>query len=108
MRISKRQLAAIVGVTIYYCVLAVGLLLSPGFREWDGMAIALVGLGLCVAGLLVAIRRPGAGLGAGLAGTGLLFFSMPWLLPFYLPLPIVLGYRLAREQRAAQAASPGI
>ena len=97
MQISKGQLAAIGVVTILNLVMLVGLLASPGFREWSGMGIATVGLGLSIVGLLVAIPRPQAGFAIGSIGTAVAFLSMPWLFPFFVPLPIVLGYRAVRE-----------
>ena len=107
MRLSKGQGAAIAIAAIYYTVLFVGLFAQPGFREFTGMAVASLGLGLCIAGLLLAIPRPRAGFIVGMIGTGLAFVSMWWLYPFYLPLPIVLGYRLAREPKAAAPSPTG-
>ncbi len=107
MRISKGQLAAIGAVTIFYVVMIVGGLAQPGFREWAGAGLATFGLCLSVVGLLLAISRPQAGFLVGILGTGLAFVVMPWLLPFFLPLPIVLGYRLAREPRAGQPSVAG-
>lgn len=97
MRISKGQLAAIGVVTALYVVMAIGLLASPDFREWAGMEVSILGFGLSVVGLLLAIPRPQAGLVVGMMGIGLAFVMMPWLFPFYLPLPLVLGYRLYRQ-----------
>ena len=71
------------------------------------MGVALFGLGLSVVGLLLAIPRAQAGFVVGIIGTGLTFMSMPWLFPFFLPLPIVLGYRLRREQDTAQPSASG-
>ena len=107
MGISKGQLAAIGAVTIYYIVLIVGGLAQPSFREWAGAPLATFGLCLSVVGLVLAIRRPQAGFLVGILGTGIAFVLMPWLLPFFLPLPIVLGYRLAREPRAAEPSAAG-
>ncbi len=107
MRISKGQLAAIGVVATLYVVMVVGLLASPSFREWAGMGLSILGLGLSVVGLLLAIPRPQAGFALGMIGTGLAFLLMPWLFPFFLPLPIVLGYRLLREKEAAQPSAPG-
>ncbi len=107
MRISKGQLAAIGAVTILYVVMVVGLLASPSFREWAGMGVSILGLGLSIVGLLLAIPRPQAGFAVGMIGTGLAFLAMPWLFPFFLPLPLVLGYRLLREKGAAQPSAPG-
>jgi len=107
MRISKAQLAAVGVAAIYYAVLLVGLMASPSFREWASMPIASLGLGLCIAGLLIAIPRPQVGFLVGMVGTGLAFVSMWWLLPFYLPLPIILGYRLAKEPRALPPSARG-
>ena len=106
MRISKAQLAAIGVVTILYVVMIAGLIASPSFREWAGMGVALFGLGLSVVGLLLAIPRAQAGFVVGIIGTGLAFLSMPWLFPFFVPLPIVLGYRLHREQAGAHPSAP--
>ena len=107
MRNSKAQLAAIGVVTALYVVMAVGLLLSPGFREWTGMEVSILGLGLSIVGLLLAIPRPQAGFVVGMIGIGLTFVMMPWLFPFYLPLPLVLGYRLYREQGTSRRSAPG-
>jgi hypothetical protein len=107
MRISKGQAAAIGVVTIYYVVIIAGLMAAAGFREWTGMWPGLLGLGLCVAGLLLAIPKAQAGFGVGMIGTLIAFLTMPWLFPFFVPLPIVLGYRLYREQAAAQPSAPG-
>jgi hypothetical protein len=106
MRISKGQLAAIGVVTILYVVMIGGLLASPSFREWAGMGVATLGLGLSIVGLLLAIPRPQAGFAVGAIGTGLAFVAMPWLFPLFLPLPIVLGYRSLREKRAAGPSTP--
>ena len=51
-----------------------------------------------IVGVVLAIPRPQSGFLVGVAGTLLAFLAMPWLLPFFLPLPIVLGYRLARNR----------
>lgn len=104
---SKGQLAAIGIVTVLYIVMVAGLLASSGFREWAGMGIATVGLGLSIVGLVLAIPRPQAGFVVGMIGTGIAFLSMPWLFPFFVPLPIVLGYRLVREQDSARKSAPG-
>ena len=95
-------------VFILQVVLIVGLLASPGFREWAGMrARRLLGLCLAVVGLVLAIPRPQAGFLVGIAGNRIAFLVMPWLLPFFLPLPIVLGYRLARAPVAGQTPATG-
>jgi len=107
MRISKVQLAAIGGVVILYAVMIVGLMASPSFREWAGMPVATLGLGISFVGLLLAIPRPQGGFIVGVLGTGLAFLAMPWLFPFYLPLPIVLGYRLFRSQGVTQSSATG-
>ena len=99
---SKGQLAAIGIVTALYVVMVAGLLASSSFRERAGMGVATVGLALSIVGLLIAIPRPRAGFVIGMLGTGLAFLVMPWLFPFFVPLPIVLGYRLIREQDAAR------
>ncbi len=107
VRISKGQLAAIGVVTIFYVVVMIaGLMSSASFREWAGMGPALLGLGLSVVGLLLAIPKARAGFVVGMIGTAIAFLVMPWMFPFYLPLPIVLGYRLYREQ-ATQPSAPG-
>lgn len=107
MRISKGQLAAIGVVTIWYAVMIIGGLAQPSFREWAGMGLALFGLGMSIVGLLLAIPKARAGFVVGIIGTGLAFLSMPWMFPFFLPLPIVLGYRLLREQGTAHMSAPG-
>lgn len=107
MRVSKVQLAAIGAVGILYAVMIVGLMASPGFREWAGMPVALLGLGMSLVGLLLAVPRPQGGFIVGALGTGLAFVAMPWLFPFYLPLPIVLGYRLIRSQGVTQPSATG-
>jgi hypothetical protein len=107
MRISKVQLAAIGGVVILYAVMIVGLMASPSFREWAGMPVATLGLGISFVGLLLAIPRPQGGFIVGVLGTGLAFLAMPWLFPFYLPLPIVLGYRLVRSHGVTQSSATG-
>lgn len=107
MRISKGQAAAIGVATIFYVVIIAGLMASASFREWTGMWPALLGLGLCVAGLLLAIPKAQAGFGVGMIGTVIAFLAMPWMFPFFLPLPIVLGYRLYRESATAQPSAPG-
>ena len=61
---------------------------------------ALIGLGMAIVGVVVAIPRPQAGFLIGVGGNLIAFLAMFWMLPFFLPLPIVLGYRLAREPRA--------
>ena len=66
MRISKGQLAAISVVTIYYVVVMIaGLMTSASFREWAGMRPALIGLGLSVVGLLLAIPKARADSSSG-------------------------------------------
>ena len=101
MRISKGQ-AVVIGITtIYYVLILVGLLASASFREENGMAGGSLGLILSVAGLLLAVPRPRAGFVVGMIGTGLIFLVTGWIHPFALPLPIVLGYRLAKESTAA-------
>lgn len=107
MRISTGQLVAIGLVAILQVVLLVGLLLSPGFREWSGMVPAVIGLGLAIVGIVVAVPRPLAGFLIGVGGILIAFILMPWLLPFFLPLPIVLGYRLAREPVAGRTTATG-
>jgi hypothetical protein len=108
MRISKGQTAAIGAVTIFYVVLIIaGLMTSASFREWTGMWPALIGLGLSVVGLLLAIPRAEAGFAVGMIGTGITFLVMPWMFPFYLPIVIVLGYRLWRGRATAQPPAPG-
>jgi hypothetical protein len=103
MHISKLELAAIVIAIGVCCVAVVGLLLSASFREWSGMVPALLGLGLAMVGLLLAIPRPKAGLWVGLAGIGLAFLTMWWLFPFYLPVPIALALRFSRGQHRVAA-----
>ncbi len=107
VQISKGQGAAIAVASIYYVALLAGMFAQPSFREWTAMPAASLGMGLCVAGLLIAIPRPRAGFIVGMIGTGLAFVSMWWLYPFLLPLPIVLGYRLAREPKAAPPSPTG-
>jgi hypothetical protein len=107
MRISKVQLAAIGAVGILYAVMIVGLMASPGFPHLAGMPVATLGLGISFVGLLLAIPRPQGGFILGVLGTGLLFLAMPWLFPFYMPLPIVLGYRLVRSQKVTQSSATG-
>ena len=108
MRPSKIQIAVIGTLAVLYTVfLLVGLLTQTDFREWDGAGIAVVGLGLTIIGLLLAIPRPREGFIVGMLGIGIAFLTMWWLWPFYLPLPIVLGYRLIRAQDAARQAVPG-
>lgn len=65
-------------------------------REWEGMVPAVVGLVLAAVGLLLAIPKPKAGLWVGLIGIGIAFLVMPWLFPFYLPVPIALAFRYSR------------
>ncbi len=107
MRISKVQLLAIGGVTILYGVYVAGALVSPDFRTWEGMAGVVVGLGLSIVGLLLAIPSPRAGFVIGLVGTGLLMAGMPWMFMGFLPVPIVLGYRLARDRKIARGTATG-
>lgn len=107
MRISKLQAAAIAVVSIYYMSLIVGLFAQPSFLAWPGMPFALLGLGLCVSGLLLAIPRPRAGFIVGMIGTGIVFVSMWWVFPFLVPLPILLGFRLAREPKTVPASASG-
>lgn len=102
MRISNGQLVAIGLVAILQGVFIVGLLSSPDFRAWSGMGQATIGLVIALVGAIMAIPRPQSGFLVGVAGTLLAFLAMPWLLPFFLPLPIVLGYRLAREPVTGQ------
>ena len=104
---SKGQLAAIGIVLALNVVMVAGLLASPGFREWAGMGVATAGLALSIVGLVIAIPRAQAGFVIGMLGTGIAFVTMPWLFPFFVPLPIVLGYRLVREQDAARKSAPG-
>ena len=61
MRISSGQLVAIGLVAILQVVMIVGLLSSPDFRAWSGMGPAIVGLGIAIGGLVLAIPRPQAG-----------------------------------------------
>lgn len=107
MRVSKVQLAAIGAVGILYAVMIVGLMASPGFPHLTGMPVATLGLGISFVGLLLAIPLPQGGFILGVLGTGLLFLAMPWLFPFYLPLPIVLGYRLDRSHGVTQSSATG-
>ncbi len=107
MPASKAVRAAIGAVTILYVLMIVGLLASPSFREWSGMGAATLGLSLSVIGLLMVIRRPQAGFIVGIIGTGLALLSMPWLFPFFVPLPVVLLYGLSRAQRSPQPNAPG-
>jgi hypothetical protein len=107
MPASKAVRVAIGAVTILYVLMIVGLLASPDFREWSGMGAATLGLSLSVIGLLMVIRRPQAGFIVGIIGTGLALLSMPWLFPFFLPLPVVLLSGLSRAQRSPQPNAPG-
>ncbi len=104
MHISKLELAAILAATIVTCVAVVGLLFgSSDFREWEGMVPAVAGLVLAAVGLLLAIPKPKAGLWVGLIGIGLAFLVMPWMFPFYLPVPIALALRFSRGQNSVAA-----
>jgi hypothetical protein len=105
VRISKIRLAAIGVVVLLYAVMIVGLMASPSFREWEGMPVATLGLGMSIVGLLLAIPRPQGGFIVGVLGTGLAFLAMPWLFPFFLPLPLVLGYHLVRSQEMTQSSA---
>jgi len=107
MRISKVHLLAIGAVIILNGVLVAALLASPSFRTWEGMAYTLIGLALSIVGLLLAIPRPLAGFITGVVGTGLTIVLMPWLFFAFLPLPIVLGYRLVRERAITRATATG-
>jgi hypothetical protein len=107
MRIPLGQLVAIGLVAILQIVMIVGLLLSVSYREWSGMWLSTVGLVVGLVALALAIPRPQAGFLAGVIGTMLVLLTMPWLLPFFVPLPIVLGYRLAREPRVDQTTASG-
>ena len=107
MPTSKAVLAAFGAVAILYVLMIVGLLASPGFREWPGMGAAMFGLSLAIVGVLVIIRRPHAGFIVGIVGTGLGLLSMPWLFPFFVPLPIVLLHGLSRAQGSTQPTAPG-
>ena len=103
MHISKLELAAIAIATGVCCVMVVGLMLSADFRESAVMVPAMIGLGLAIVGLLLAIPKPKAGLWVGLAGIGLAFLTMWWLFPFYLPVPIALALRFSRGQNSVAA-----
>ncbi len=107
MRISKGQFVAIGGVTILYGVYVAGLLVSPDFRTLERPPGVVVGLGLSIVGLLWAIPSPRAGFVIGLVGTGLVMAGMPWFFLGFLPVPIVLGYRLARDRQIARGTAPG-
>ena len=107
MRISKVQLLAIGAVIILNGVFVAGLLASPDFRTWEGMVYTLIGLALSIVGLLLAIPSPRAGFVIGLVGTGLAIVLMPWLFLAFLPVPIVLGYRLVREGAITRATATG-
>ena len=74
MRVSKVQLAAIGAVGILYAVMIVGLMASPSFPGMGRHAgVALLGLGISLVGLLLAIPRPQGGFIVGALGTGLAF-----------------------------------
>jgi hypothetical protein len=107
MRIPLGQLIAIGVVAILQIVMIVGLLASTSFREWDGMGLSILGLGIGLVALAMAIRRPRAGFLVGVIGSLILLLVMPWLLPFFVPLPIVLGYRLAREPTVNRTTTAG-
>ena len=112
MRISKGELVAIAGVTVLY---AVGLLSAlyvvarpdpDRWTSWGPVGLS-VGLTVSIVGLLVAIRDPRAGFVLGLAGTVVCVAAMPWAFYLFLLVPIVLGFRLAREREAARGIAPG-
>jgi preprotein translocase subunit Sss1 len=107
MRISIGQLVAIGVVAVLQVGMLVSLLSSPSFRAWSEMGPAAVGIGISIVGLVIAIPRPQAGFVIGVAGTLIAVIAMPWLLLFFLPLPIVLGYRLAREPVAGPTTAAG-
>lgn len=106
MRISKVQLLAIAAVIILNGVFVAALLASPDFRTWEGSPLTMAGFALSVCGLLVAVECPRAGLFVGLAGTAIVTILMPWLFVAFLPVPIVLGYRLARERAISRRPAP--
>ena len=61
-----------------------------------------------IIGLVLSVPRPREGFVVGTLGIGLAFLLTWWLFPFYIPLPIILGFRLIRRQAAqAAAAAPG-
>ncbi len=66
MRISSGQRVAISAVTVWFVVMLGGLLLSPDFRDWAGMGASVLGLGLSIVGLLLAISRPQTGFVVGI------------------------------------------
>ena len=112
MRIQKGQLVAIVGLTVLYATGLVGALMTvatPNPDKWEswGPSGLAVGLAVSIIGLLVAIPNPWAGFVLGLAGTVVAMAAMPWALYLFLLVPIVLGYRLARERESARRIVPG-
>ncbi len=107
MHVPRGHLIAIALLTVWQVVLLVGLPASPGFLEWSGSVPAALGLAASLVGVLLAIPRPEAGFVLGSLGTLVVFLAMPWALPFFLPLPVVLGVRLARTPVSNPAVSPG-
>ena len=112
MRIQKGQLVAIVGLTVLYATGLVGVLMevaTPNPDRWAswGPSGLAVGLAVSIIGLLMAIPNPWAGFVVGLAGTIVAMAAMPWALYLFLLVPIVLGYRLAREREAGRRIVPG-
>jgi Na+/proline symporter len=107
MRTSKVMLAVIGVAAVLYTLFLVAGLAQDDFRSHSGMVFVVVGLGMAIIGLLLSIRRPREGFIVGMLGTGLAFLLTWWLFPFYIPLPIILGYRLIRWQDAQQVSAPG-
>ena len=106
MRTSKVMLAVIgVAAVAYTLFLAAGLA-QDDFRNYGGMPFVVVGLGMTIIGLLMSISRPREGFIVGMLGVGLAFLLTWWLFPFYLPVPIILGYRLIRWQDATRTVAP--
>ena len=106
MRTSKVMLTVIGVAAVLYTLMLVAGLAQEDFRSYGGMVFVVVGLGMAIIGLVLSIRRPREGFIVGMLGTGLAFLLTWWLFPFYLPLPIILGYRLITWQNAQQLTAP--
>jgi hypothetical protein len=107
MRTSKVMVAVIGVAAALYTLMLGGLLAQADFWSFGGMVFVVVGLGMAIIGLVLSIRRPREGFIVGMSGTGLAFVLTWWLFPFYIPLPIILGYRLIKWQDAQQVSAPG-
>jgi hypothetical protein len=110
VRISRVELILLLGVAAFYGLLllvALPAITAPDPDRWGGWGPygMLAGLSLSVTGLILAIRRPAAGLVIAMAGTAIAMFAMPWAFFILLPAPLVAWFRYLRSRPSAGEAS---